>query len=513
MARPIRDLPVWAEARFHADCAAVGLTANRSSFDRFGWDYLVEFQRPPMAGVPHDEQRGAETCRVQVKSKTGGTKSVAIKLTNALHFTRQTDPCFIVLYQMAKDGRGVREFLREFDEELMAAALKRARIAERDGEPALNRIPLTIPFRPGDERTGRAAAAVREAVEAKPPGHGEAKRRLADTLGYESGGIKGTIRFAASDMPAFVEQALGLGTEFRPVDVTLVRERFEISAGAPLVTGMPDRVEFRIDPTPARLRITGDNGWSAEFPGEFRSFAMPGVDAPWASFVSRFIKAVLEQSGRLRIDYKHGSAETAPLAELRAVVALHLAGQSNLAVRLDVDGIGPLETTAMQLDMGDEPWMSWFARALTALASVTRPADAPNLSLDDMALNLAATARFSDLMSDGDLVVATDLPGPDAPDIRCRNLFGHAHLTLGDSTYAAIVRRPCLSQDDEDGGLVLRFGDPVVIEGATRRGDAADHLPKLRKRFEDLAPRVGAGLLLVDDGDLMAGDGMVVYRP
>ncbi|MBD8552369.1 hypothetical protein [Sphingomonas sp. CFBP 8764] len=507
----IRDLPNWAESQFAASCAAEGMTANKSVIDRFGWDYLVEFDLPRVVGVSHDEQAGSATGRVQVKTKNGGKPATVLKLSNALRFTKETDPCYVVLYHRAKDGVSVRQYVREFDQELMAASLKRARIAARDGKTALHLIDFPVRFGPDDETAGDLAKSIRSSIEAQPANYGETKRRLAETLGYEKGMVKGTITFPASEVRAFIDHAIGLNPDFLATDVTLNRERFEIAVGAPLFSGAPDRMEVRVNPTPASLGVAGDNGWLAKFDGEFRSFHLAGGGGR-ASFLSRFMKAVLNEGGRLDLDYHHASDDTAPLAELAAVVAFHMAGRSPMTVWIDVKGKDRLETKALNMPIDPEPVMDWFAKVLKSLGVVCREADHPNLSLDALALNSEEATRFTDILTDGDMIVATDLPSSDVPPVRCRNLVGYAHVSLGDSVYTAILRRPCLDQVTEGGELVFKFGDPVLLETAARRGSLSDHLPRLQRRFHELSSRIGGGLIFIDDGDMMVAEGMITYQ-
>lgn len=504
----ISDLPNWAEAQFVALCAADGLTANKAVIDRFGWDYLVEFDRVPLPGVAHDEQRGSATARVQIKSKRAGSPSTRVKLSNALRFTKETDPCFVVLFQASRNGLSVREFAREFDRDLMAVALRRAREAERDGEIALNRIEIAIPFLPVHERTGRLAGWIREIIESKPEDHGEIKRRLADTLGFERGGIKGVIRFPASEVRTFIDHALGLDADFKPTDVTIRRERFDIAGGTPLFTGAPDRIEIRAQPTPARLTIRGMNGMTARFAGEFRSFNLPGAGAR-ASFLSPFVRAVLDDAGHLEVNYNHAGDSRAALQEQLALATLHLASRSTLTVILDVDGLAPLESKALDMPLEADDWFDWFATVLTALSSIPRQADHPHLSLDDLASSAENVASFVEWVSDGDAALAIMAENDTAVPSRCRNLLGYAHVTLGDSTFTAIARRPCLDQREGERGLELVFGDPVILECAARHGSASEHLPRLRHRFRELAERIGAGTVMVDDGDVAAGKGIV----
>lgn len=77
-------------------------------------------------------------------------------------------------------------------------------------------------------------------------------------------------------------------------------------------------------------------------------------------------------------------------------------------------------------------------------------------------------------------------------------------LEAGDSTFMAVVRRPCLFERVEGRRVEFVIGNPIVLEHAARRGTAGLHLPRLRERFRLLSRSLGKGVVMMNKGDLMS---------
>ncbi|CAH0355176.1 hypothetical protein SPH9361_03291 [Sphingobium sp. CECT 9361] len=59
----------YAQSSFEVLCDIANVTKNPSIQDREGWDYMVEFARERVHGLPHDRQPGNATVRVQVSPR------------------------------------------------------------------------------------------------------------------------------------------------------------------------------------------------------------------------------------------------------------------------------------------------------------------------------------------------------------------------------------------------------------------------------------------------------------
>jgi hypothetical protein len=512
------DLPMWAEGLFLTLCAEHGLTCNKATQDRFGWDYLVELDREAVAGRAHDEQSGSATGRVQVKSKTGGKPSTTLKLSNALRFTKEPNPCFVVLVWRPKDQTCTRIYARHFHEELMALSLRRAREADRDGEGALNRIKLPVAFQDSDDHTDDLIPWIKAIIGSARSEYSAAKDQLDKTLGYDSVRAGGVITLKYSELQNFVDHGVGLRDEVEIDNIIVHNRRFDIDAREPTFSGKPDKVIMRVHPKPALMTITGWDGHTAAFPGDFRSFRMPGAVAnvSRASFICPFITASIEASGRMKVDYRYASDSRIPFDDLLRIVRFQLACRSPLSVSLAVEGKPVVSATPLVLEADSDDWFDWFEMTLDVLSAIRRPADRVKLSLDDLSMRYCELTRFVEAMAPGDVRLEVN----DVPDgigaVLAKNLLTYAYATVANWTFMGIARRPCLSQERNGDNLSFKFGDPIMLEAKALKGSADKHIPQLKARFAALAPRAGGGVVIVNDGDIVAADsgsGRVTFSP
>ena len=276
--RRIPNLPDWAESHFAVLCDEQNVTRNRSTQDRAGWDYIVDFEPEPEPGLPIDRRSGGVSARIQIKSKTGGRPRAEMKLSNALRFCREPSPCFVVLMHRSKDGGPVGYYVREFDRDLMASTLRHAREADRDGQLETNHIRIVVPF-DREHLTEDPVGLIREHAMKAGSEYGQRKRRLNDTLGFERAAVSGTITFAAKDVVSLIEHGVGLKPDFEVDHVVLRDQRFEIPARVPIFEGKPTFFSLSVAARPARIVVSGQGGREASFRGEFRSFNLPGCRA------------------------------------------------------------------------------------------------------------------------------------------------------------------------------------------------------------------------------------------
>jgi hypothetical protein len=86
------------EAVFAAICPDAGLTATKSSPDRMGWDFLLEFPYPEVRAAtslnkrPHPIER-----KIQVKAIWADTDHVELSLSAAERLGRSRLPSFIIV--------------------------------------------------------------------------------------------------------------------------------------------------------------------------------------------------------------------------------------------------------------------------------------------------------------------------------------------------------------------------------------------------------------------------------
>lgn len=504
--RAIKNFPDWAESQFAVLCDAQNVIRNKSTQDRAGWDYIVEFDETVKLDVPLDHQRGSTTCRVQIKSKTSGNPRIELKLSNALRFCREPDPCFILLMHCKKDTGLIEYYVREFDAELMTQTLRKAREADRDSIFNTHKIRIPITFRPKD-RTSDPIEALRLQSAGSGTDYAVQKAKLNATLGYEKSSVSGTFTLALSQIQPFIDNTAGLPASFEVERVCVSDKRFGIPARTPIFDGKPLSFNFKTSPRLACIRVEGTNGRSAAFEGQFRSFNLPGLpfDRSRATFTSNGISAVIQGHSEMTLNYDMSTTSRRTLAEhynLLSLNAVLLLGPVSIA--LDINGKEVLITDEMNCKPIRNNWINWFDEVLTCLNDLAFNSKKPIFSLDDLGFQSDIVTNFVGALSDGDFTITLEFEKLPPQDITIRNVAYFVWLEAGDSTFTAIVRRPCLIQDLEERQLKVVLGDPVILESTTETGPASRHLPALRRRFEALKTRLGDGILELNGGDLLA---------
>lgn len=502
MAKP--NYSDWAETKFQLLCDEAGVTRNKAFHDRTGWDYLVEFDRPAVAGLALDRQSGSATARVQVKSQRRGKPRYELKLSNALRFCREANPCFVVFIQ-APGSPTPRYFVREFDEELMALTLRRAREADRDGQaPHLVRLNLT--FDPNQElHEDELLDWIKSRTVVDPIAYGAKKAELNRTLGFDRASVHGSFTYPASETQKLIEHGVGLTPNFDVDSVQLDDVRFDIPARQPMMAGKPSIFRMQVHPRKARITFAGANGRIAQFDGEFRSMNLPGLADDYfrATFKSPRVNGVMEGRGPIKFNFKFPADARQPLKELCNQASLVMASKSRVTPTFWVERIGDMPMEPVELQVENE-WSEWFDEKLAALAKSTRPADKPNLSLNDLGFQQEAAERFANAVGDGETRLEFVLSEAPKIPLVVQTLAYYAYLEAGDSTFLVIAHRPCLEQSFTTTDGTARFGSPVMLERAARRGPVRRHLNKLRARFEILRDRLGNGVVTLEGGDFMA---------
>jgi len=483
MSAPKPNFPDLAETMFQSLCDQHNVTRNKATQDRSGWDFVVEFHRTPVPGLAHDQQVGTSSARVQVKSASGRMSPIRLKLTNALSFTREPDMCFIVLFHFGEDGNSSKVYARHFHSELMAAALKRAREADRDGKNQLNRITIPVPFSDSDDHTHDLMEWMRDICDRSPEQYAAQKKGLSDSLGFGLDAFQLTHTVQIDRMQDLIDHAVGLLPE-APIEHVLVENRrFGITAGKPLFEGKPTYSSISANPRGASLTITGKNGHSAEFAGELRGFTLPGlpIENARAVFSSAVIQVILRGDNDNDINFKIDHETRYELNLLREIGQFFLACDSEFELAILAEGATPSIATGMAKKLGDTRWFTWFSELVSGLSQACRPQDNPQIAVNDIGRAEAEAIAFCEFVSEGEFTFRFSLESVDGSALPIRNVLGYALAQVGDWVFWAITRRPCMRSEHEAGRYLCVFGDPIIVESAVvPRG-----LPSLRDTIED----------------------------
>ncbi|MES2045279.1 MAG: hypothetical protein V4475_15510 [Pseudomonadota bacterium] len=493
----------YAQSSFEVLCDVANVTKNPSIQDREGWDYIVEFARARIPRLPHDRQPGNATVRVQVKSKTDGKPTASIKLSNALRFANEPDPCFIALWWRNADHSEERIYARHFDEPLIEATLRRAREAQRDGKKDLNRLRLSITFEESNDHTDDLIAWIQSIGDTDQHDYANRKRQLASELGFEAGRIGGTVKLPFDDVQKLIDAAVGLPTSPADVEITFGDKRFDIVS--PIFEGKPSVFNLNAIPRPGQLTFQNASGRAATFTGEVRKFAMDNLplETVRATFKSPGMSGIL-RGPEFNISYHFSGEDVHPLDRLQNLARFMVISEERCSVALTLDQKDePLETTCPKVAIEDREIFAWLDDALRCLRSCCGPDDNPPLRAADVFAAHDEIVNFAIAGAPGtptfDFETDSDVGLP-----LVSSLVGYRLLQIGGVSFYAIFRRACLEQSVLDRKIHLRFNDAVELEAGALAMDDKPARAIVEQRFGTLAARVGKGALILNHGDYLS---------
>lgn len=509
MLNAIRDLGDWAEDRFSSLCAAAGVTRNKSTQDRSGWDYIIQFTSTQIPGVPSDLLPGELSARIQVKSKVKGKPSVAIKLSNALRFTKEPSPCFVVLFQATNGAEPVRIYAKHFWQKEIENTLRRSRVADRDGRADLNKITLTISFGKEDEHTSDLVEWISNTVAATGGEHyAERKTSLVKNIGFEDGAFYGTIRFARDDLSSLVDHQIGLAPSAPVRHITLTNRRFGIDARAPIFQGTPDVAIFRVQPKHCRVRIRSVDAPDIRLDGNL--FVPVGIPRELRKIrvVADFLDIVISESGESIAHLRFTDSEQRTLASLRAL--LDVASRTDfgpLHVQIDCGELPSLKASLAMPSIVDSSELKAFSNALACIEAATDgvlPSDF-TLSFGEIYKARDAIVHFNGLVTGTGLQAQLELESTANRDLsRAASLYLYDYVDIGSWTILAVVRRPIEHLATLGENLEFNCGNPRVVESIVRRGTGAMFLPELQELYMQATKFEEGKVLSVFGGDYRA---------
>lgn len=211
-------------------CAQAKMICSRTSRDRAGWDFRVEF---PMEETPQEtlDQREPRACMVQLKCTAGESGAVRARLSAMERLAKDRGPSAIVVFRMRPDGTELMGYVIHLLGKELAKILHRLRVAEAEGRTDINHIWMSFDYQKG-RRFKPTAEGLRDALAEICPadvdGYFEAKRHQLATLGYEQGReIEGEALIWIEDQNHFLKIISGQ-VPLRPVELQAYDRRFGI---------------------------------------------------------------------------------------------------------------------------------------------------------------------------------------------------------------------------------------------------------------------------------------------
>lgn len=237
------------ESRFPELCVDAGLVPNGSTWDRRGWDFIVDWPHSD-AALAYDSRPAPLSCLVQVKTIWTTSTAIKLRLSSVEHLAKDTRPTFIYVLRVTDNLSFADARIVHLGGDFLALVLKELRKARlKGGVPngLYIRVPLDRWFNtiPADGESLRSAMEI--AAGASQSAYMAEKQRQLRELGYERGGHFLTTTLKGDDIDHVVEAFLGL-RRIDAVNTRLIESRFEIDIPIPELDGISGSIEFNPEP-------------------------------------------------------------------------------------------------------------------------------------------------------------------------------------------------------------------------------------------------------------------------
>jgi len=495
----------WAEDTFQTTGTGTAVTVNPSRRDRYGWDFVAEWDEEPATGIPRDRQVVARSARIQVKSSRQSRPTARLKLSNALRFVEANEPCFVVMYWLNRTKSGVEVFVRQFGEELIAATLKKVREADRDGQKELHTIDLLVPMGDGDMHTYDLITWLKSQCAEKPSDYARWKGEIRESVGGR--GLVGTLKVPMAETTNFIEHAVGL-RDFDPDWVEFRETRFGIASST--VEPFDDRATFKValKGRPSAMHFETESGESVSFEGVTKSIRLPGhADQDLVgAFHAKHLTTRIHSSLRMDTTYNLTSSDVDEIRELREVLKLFcMFGNEQMFVVYELEG--------KRLDRGfvtptpqveERDMFLWAIDRLDALLACTRASEHPRLSVFDMLERSKMLDDFYSCIEADSTTLRLSSKSEGAMLPEPTGMAGYCHVEIAGTVFAAFYYQPLLSTAADGQDAVIEFGRPEIVERWARKGVTHDHAPRIRRTFHSMLKRQPAGTAYFDEGDMIS---------
>ncbi|WP_371262209.1 hypothetical protein [Sphingopyxis sp. YR583] len=422
---------------------------------------LIEFPPAAQPLIALDMRNGVTAASVQVKTTETRSRSVSIRLSNALHYTRNPLPTFIVL--VAIEGGQPRYFAKHVWTELIGAWLKAAREADAAGATEANHDDVTLRFEDSDERGEAVLDWMQQEIRLVGKTYAAIKQNIVDTIGFEK--TRGTIELemAMEDLNDFLDIQLGLTPRFRANRFTVRSERFGIEASIPEV----DLRDVDIILTPlgqdAMLHFQFPKGVSVSLPAKL--YGAEDEDRHAMRVVTRCFEWTRRSEGDVRVRALLSTEEAMPIAEI-ALFALLKAHDAADRFHIEIE-VGGKSYGRISLSVGtdDERKKAWGWTALTflSLLDIEKELSSPLPELshsqvygedgDPMILCSMASERYLRFELDR---------SPDMPD-RFTSFLAYGYARVGSLMIGIISRRPIIDDRLNGEKRLVGLGVPKLL--------------------------------------------------
>lgn len=226
------DIGAGGEHFFMGFCSVDGVTANKCSADKHGWDVFVEVEQDTSAITQLTLHEPIIAGKVQVKSTRTKSLKIDVTLSNLRKMATSPFPSFYVLMDFSEEMFPQRAFIRHMDENLIREILERVNTHIIAGKAErLHKLTLRIDFGLGREiklsKPSTFKSEVLRAVGSSPAEYTDNKLRFLKTVGYDDGTHAMRFQLAGMEnLSALVNATLGMGGSVKMQNLQFSTKRF-----------------------------------------------------------------------------------------------------------------------------------------------------------------------------------------------------------------------------------------------------------------------------------------------
>lgn len=441
-----------AQDEFKLLCSQSGITCNPSLEDDHGWDFIVEIPAPGSDNLPADKVSAPRQVLVQVKSTHGKHAKTRIKLSNALKFSQNYLPCFIVLFQYKK-GERQHIYVRHFWKGLMERSLKRGRIVSVEGKP-INQSMVSISFTDEDDHSGDLIDWMTHTVNTFPIEYSKEKRELAEQLGYESQNYRGEVSIGPlKGIEEIVDHQLGLIESLPVTHIKLVDSRFNIDAPTPIYEGTSGQITLRPNFSKEwTLVLQAPDDEPILFPATVRFPAIP--DLPPDKFKilieTWLFNVTMVHPGeiKLTLQLEDFFNRKLPITRLNEFARLLSWNSDSILVKVVEDGL-PLFSFRGNINSDIDKGISRnFANITKELLNIQTRAGVPDVefSLFDVQNSLTKLFVFHEILTAKDVKLNFELVSEWKYENSISRLLGYLDVEVGGYNFLAVFDAPVSMQ-------------------------------------------------------------------
>ncbi len=370
-----RDLGEMAQATLKNWAAQVSITANNSTSDREGWDFLLQFPpEPPTPGVPLDLRTTRIECFVQVKGIGTSTRQrKSVELSNWDKLVGSPLPAFFLVVEFGTEEVPQNAYLIHVNEEWIARVLKRLRELPESERESLNKHTLDLTWSLTnriDSLNGRGLESeIRRHVGSNFDTYVQNKEKLRETVGRTSDAI---IQFTSAEFKnvhdmheEWVDFAIGLRNSISTSKITIDKqvrfgiptERIEHEGGVISITPSGNPVDLEISNTQKTMQSRFRSTLYTPAPFDPKGIIPKEqfkvrIRSEMGDFVFRPFVNPIEFSGKLELENAANPRKLGELINLWHAIEIFMKAESEGCILEICDGKNPsyrIESTGDKL--------------------------------------------------------------------------------------------------------------------------------------------------------------------